>query len=80
MLTEEQFRGKQYIIMDKPTDIIVMTKKLDGYWLIVSASKNEVDINIDENMLVHEIDAYEYYKERMESFGYRRFTVITKPE
>lgn len=80
MLTEEQFRGKKYIIMDKPTDIIVMTKKLDGYWLIVSASKSEVKINIDENMLVHEIDAYEYYKERMESFGYRRFTVITKPE
>lgn len=80
MLTEEQFRGKKYIIMDKPTDIIVMTKKLDGYWLIVSTSKSEVKINIDENMLVHEIDAYEYYKERMESFGYRRFTVITKPE
>ena len=80
MLTEEQFRGKKYIIMDKPTDIIVMTKKLDGYWLIVSASKSEVKINIDENMLVHEIDAYEYYKERMESFGYKRFTVITKPE
>lgn len=80
MLTEEQFRGKKYIIMDKPTDIIVMTKKLDGYWLIVSSSKNEVKINIDENMLVHEIDAYEYYKERMESYGYRRFTVITKPE
>lgn len=80
MLTEEQFRGKKYIIMDKPTDIIVMTKKLDGYWLIVSASKSEVKINIDENMLVHEIDAYEYYKERMESYGYRRFTVITKPE
>ena len=80
MLTEEQFRGKKYIIMDKPTDIIVMTKKLDGYWLIVSTSKSEVKINIDENMLVHEIDAYEYYKERMESFGYKRFTVITKPE
>ena len=80
MLTEEQFRGKKYIIMDKPTDIIVMTKKLDGYWLIVSTSKSEVKINIDENMLVHEIDAYEYYKERMGSFGYKRFTVITKPE
>lgn len=80
MLTEEQFRGKKYIIMDKPTDIIVMTKKLDGYWLIVSASKNEVKINIDENMLVHEIDAYEYYKERMVSYNFNKFTVITKPE
>lgn len=80
MLTEEQFRGKKYIIMDKPTDIIVMTKKLDGYWLIVSSSKNEKDINIDENTLMHEIDAYNYYRDRMESYGYRRFTVITKPE
>lgn len=80
MLTEEQFRGKKYIIMDKPTDIIVMTKKLDGYWLIVSSSKNEVKINIDENMLVHEIDAYEYYKERMVSYNFNKFTVITKPE
>lgn len=80
MLTEEQFRGKKYIIMDKPTDIIVMTKKLDGYWLIVSASKSEVKINIDENMLVHEIDAYEYYKERMVSYNFNKFTVITKPE
>ena len=80
MLTEEQFRGKKYIIMDKPTDIIVMTKKLDGYWLIVSASKSEVKINIDENMLVHEIDAYEYYKERMVSYSFNKFTVITKPE
>ena len=80
MLTEEQFRGKKYIIMDKPTDIIVMTKKLDDYWLIVSSSKNEVKINIDENMLVHEIDAYEYYKERMVSYSFNKFTVITKPE
>lgn len=80
MLTEEQFRGKKYIIMDKPTDIIVMTKKLDGYWLIVSVSKSEVKINIDENMLVHEIDAYEYYKERMVSYNFNKFTVITKPE
>ena len=80
MLTEEQFRGKKYIIMDKPTDIIVMTKKLDDYWLIVSSSKNEVKINIDENMLVHEIDAYEYYKERMVSYSFNKFTIITKPE
>ena len=80
MLTEEQFRGKKYIIMDKPTDIIVMTKKLDGYWLIVSTSKSEVKINIDENMLVHEIDAYEYYKERMVSYNFNKITVIIKPE
>lgn len=80
MLTEEQFRGKKYIIMDKPTHIIVMTKKLDGYWLIVSASKNEVDINIIDNLLVHEIDAYNYYTDRMISYNYNKFTVITKPE
>ena len=80
MLTEEQFRGKKYIIMDKPTDIIVMTRKLDKYWLIVSASKNEKDINIDENTLMHEIDAYNYYKDRMVSYNFNKFTVITKPE
>ena len=80
MLTEEQFRGKKYIIMDKPTHIIVMTKKLDGYWLIISASKNEVDINIIDNLLVHEIDAYNYYKDRMVSYDFKKFTVITKPE
>ena len=80
MLTEEQFRGKQYIIMDKPTHIIVMTKKLDGYWLIISASKNEVDININDNTLMHEIDAYNYYLDRMKSYGFKQFTIITKPE
>ena len=80
MLTEEQFRGKQYIIMDKATDIIVMTKKLDKYWLIISVSKNEKDISIEENILVHEIDAYNYYKDRMVSYDFNKFTVITKPE
>lgn len=80
MLTYEQFRGKQYIIMDKATDIIVMAKKLGGYWLIVSASKNEKDINVDENILMYEIDAYNYYKDRMVSYNFKKFTVITKPE
>ena len=80
MLTEEQFRGKKYIIMDKPTHIIVMTKKLDGYWLIISASKNETDINVNDNKLVHEIDAYNYYKDRMVSYDFKKFTIITKPE
>ena len=80
MLTEEQFRGKQYIIMDKPTDIIVMTKKLDKYWLIISTSKNEKVINVEENILMHEIDAYNYYKDRMVSYDFKKFTVITKPE
>lgn len=78
MLNEEEFRSKTYVIMDKPTSIIVMSKKLNGYWLVISASKDEKDINIDDNTLMNEVDAYTYYKERMESFGYRRFTVITK--
>jgi len=77
MLTYDEFRGKKYIIMDKPTDIIVMTKKLGGYWLIVSTSKYENDINIDENILVHETDAYNYYKDRMVSYNFNKFTVIT---
>ena len=78
MLNEEEFRSKTYVIMDKPTSIIVMSKKLNGYWLVISANKDEKDINIDDNTLMNEVDAYAYYEERMASFGYRMFTVITK--
>lgn len=75
MLTELEFAGKRHIVLDKTAEIYVMERFDDG-WKIVTISKwngLEPEVNTE---IVQDCKAYEFYKERMESFGYRQFPII----
>ena len=74
MLSEIEFVARRHIILDKADTTIIMNKGKDG-WLIHEIPKDTM-VAASRPELVCDGAAYEYYKERMESYGYRRFPII----
>lgn len=77
MLTYDDFRDKKHIIMDKPQFTVVMNKNDDGLWDVISLPKIHMLTNMNYSNLC-ENDAYEYYRCRMQSFGFRPFQIIAE--
>lgn len=73
MLSFEDFKDKEVIILDKPQYVYIMMYGLTT-WRVVSVSKGSWQ-EVNEEYLYDE-DAYEFYKERMESYGYKSFPII----
>ena len=73
MLTEAEFKDKEVIILDKSQFVYIMIYGLTT-WKIVTISKSSLH-EVSEEYLYDE-EAYEFYKERMESFGYKPFPII----
>lgn len=75
MLSELEFCGKRHIVLDKAAETYVM-ERFDKGWKIITISKwNKLEPEVSTE-IVHDCKAYEFYKERMESFGYRQFPII----
>lgn len=75
MLTQLEFIGKRHIVLDKAVETYVM-ERFDKGWKIVTISKwnkSEPEVSTE---IVQDCKAWEFYKERMESFGYRQFPII----
>ena len=78
MLTELEFMDKKRILLDKYGFTYVMQKTPDGLWDVISLPKgNYMLANMSYTALVEE-EAYEYYRKRMESYGFRPFTVLVE--
>ena len=78
MLTELEFMDKKRILLDKNGCTYVMQKTPDGLWDVISLPKgNYMLVNMHYTVYKEE-EAYEYYKERMESYGFRPFTVLVE--
>lgn len=74
MLTELEFKDKRHLILDKADTTIIMNKGKDG-WLIHEIPKDTMVAASRPEMVCDGV-AYEYYKERMESFAFRKFPII----
>ena len=75
MLTELEFIGKRHIILDKTAETYIM-ERFDKGWKIITISKwngPEPEVSTE---IVQDCKAWEFYKERMESFGYKQFLVV----
>lgn len=77
MLTETEFKDKRHIVLDKEAEIYVM-ERFDKGWKIVTISKWNVAEPEVSTEIVQNDEAWEFYKERMESFGYKQFPIIEK--
>ena len=76
MLTELEFMDKKRILLDKPQATFVMNRNPDGTWDVISLPKgNYMLVNMHYTVYKEE-EAYEYYKERMESYGFRQFPIL----
>ena len=83
MLTEIEFQDKTTIIMDKSNWIYIMTKNASTTsiwrWYVYEIEKCKyVHGLVIEGKAMTNDEAYEFYKERMESFGYKPFQVISE--
>lgn len=77
MLTEVEFVGVKHIILDKPEYTYIMNRGPLG-WDVHTIPKNWGCIDLTDHESMSEDDAYEFYRERMESFGFKRFQVIVE--
>ena len=73
MLSFEEFCDKKVIILDKAQYVYVMMFGLTT-WMVMSILKDST-CSVSEEYLYDE-EAYEFYKERMESYGYKPFPII----
>lgn len=88
MLTETVFMEKRHILMDKATMTVIMNRRDDGEWLCITIDKDVQYYNDDDYVdiigksincqFLHDHYAYKYYVERMESFGFKPFTIIVE--
>ena len=81
MLTEIEFMGKKCIILDKTNSVYVMHRTMSStsiwQWYVYEIEKhsNRHNLTVAGEVMTEE-SAFEFYKERMESFGYKPFPVI----
>lgn len=75
MLSFEEFMDKKHIILDKAQFTTVMNRNRDGEWEVISLPRDYMLVNMNYTVL-HEDKAYEYYRERMESYGFRQFPIL----
>ena len=86
MLTETVFKEKRHILMDKATMTVIMNRRNDGEWLCITIDK-EVSYGGDYFEIINDVmnckflddnHAYKFYKDRMESYGFKQFTIIVE--
>ena len=83
MLTELEFMDKKCIILDKTNYVHVMHRTMSStsiwQWYVYDIEKhsNRFNLTITGEVMTEE-NAYEYYKDRMESYGYKPFPVIVE--
>lgn len=77
MLSFEEFRDKKHIVLDKAQFTTVMNRNRDGFWDVISLPKIYMLTNMNYSNLC-ENDAYEYYRCRMESYGFRQFPILVE--
>lgn len=86
MLTETVFMEKRHILMDKATMTVIMNRRSDGEWLCITIDKDvpygddyiEITKDVMNCKFLDDSHAYEFYLERMESYGFKQFTIIVE--
>ncbi len=74
MLSFEEFMDKIYIIMDKSEWVHVMMRH-DGVWDTYTISKKSPKSIVIEGTSLTDEEAYDEYKEHMESYGFKTFPI-----
>lgn len=78
MLSFEEFCGKKHIIMDKPLDTVIMNRNTRGGWNVVMVPRKFSISEMSYYTYNTDEEAYEFYRARMESFGFKPFPVLTE--
>ena len=74
MLSFEEFMSKRIIVLDKALNIIIFERGME-VWHIYTITRKTDEY---DHFVYSDDEAYEYYRDRMESYGYRPFTIFSK--
>ena len=78
MLSELEFRDKKHIVMDKADFTVIMNRNTRGGWNVVMVPRKFSISELSYYAYNTDIEAYEFYRARMESFGFKQFPVLTE--
>ena len=76
MLTELEFKDKERIVQVKHMFTYVFNhNKKRGDWSIITIPTDTESVFVEQSYWIDD-EAYEFYKERMSSFGFKQFPII----
>lgn len=75
MLTFEEFVDKNRIVLVKHGFTYVFNHGKRGNWSIITVPTDTECTFVEQNYWLDE-EAYEFYRERMSSFGFKQFPII----
>ncbi len=78
MLSFEEFMDKKHIVMDKSDFTVIMNRNTKRGWNVVMVPRKFSISEISYHTYDKEEEAYNFYRARMESFGYRRFPILVE--
>lgn len=78
MLTLNEFKGKKHIVMDKPNHTVIMNRKCNNGWNCIMIPRKYSISDLSYHTYGTDKEAYEFYLARMESYGFKKFTVLTE--
>lgn len=80
MLDIIQFMDKKHIVLDKPEFTVIMNRQSGVYkgWNVVMVPKKFSITELSYYTYSNDDEAYEFYRERMESYGFKPFPVLTE--
>lgn len=77
MLTFEEFMGKTHLVLDKAEWTHIINKVKNG-WQVFSISRKSAKPLIIQGEELNDEEAYDFYKERMASYGFKPFKVLSE--
>ena len=78
MLSEIEFKDVKHIVLDKPFETVIMNRNTKGGWNVVMVPRKFSISEMSYHTYNSDDEAYEFYRARMDSFGFRRFSVLTE--
>lgn len=78
MLSFEEFSGKKHIVLDKADFTVIMNRNTRGGWNVVMVPRKFSISEWSYHTYGNDDDAYEFYRARMDSFGFKQFPVLAE--
>lgn len=78
MLDIVEFKDKKHIVLDKPLETVIMNRNTRGGWNVVMVPRKFSISEWSYHTYDNDDNAYEFYRDRMASFGFKQFPVLTE--
>lgn len=78
MLSFEEFQDKKHIVLDKADFTVIMNRSTIRGWNVIMVPRKFSISEMSYHSYNEDEAAYDFYRARMESFGFRKFPVLVE--